>query len=80
MTRSYPDPLALSRSVLRTLIVLNLIVGVLILGLLVTSVVVGDSVMRTLPPGRRRPTRRCSWACAWSRRSASPGFRWCTSS
>jgi len=51
MTRSYPDPLALSRSVLRTLIVLNLIVGVLILGLLVTSVVVGDSVMRTLAAG-----------------------------
>jgi hypothetical protein len=48
MTRSYPDPLALSRSVLRFLIKLNLLVGVLILGLLVTSLVVGDPVMRML--------------------------------
>lgn len=51
MTHSYPAPLALSRSVLRTLIVLNLLVGVLLLGLLVTSVVVGDQVMRTLAAG-----------------------------
>ena len=51
MTRSYTDPLALSRKVLRVLIKLNLLVGVLILGLLVTSVVVGDSVMRTLAAG-----------------------------
>ncbi len=51
MTDSYPDPLALSRSVLRTLIVLNLVLGVLILGLLVTSVIVGDSVMRALAAG-----------------------------
>jgi hypothetical protein len=51
MTQSYPDTLALSRKVLRVLIWLNLLMGVLILGLLVTSVVVGDSVMRTLAAG-----------------------------
>jgi len=51
MTRSYPDTLALSRKVLRVLIWLNLLVGVFILGLLVTSIVVGDSVMRTLTAG-----------------------------
>ena len=46
-----PDTLTLSRKVLRVLIWLNLVVGVLILGLLVTSIVVGDSVMRTLTAG-----------------------------
>ncbi len=51
MAQSYPDTLALSRKVLRVLIWLNLLMGALILGLLVTSVVVGDSVMRTLAAG-----------------------------
>jgi hypothetical protein len=51
MTQSSPDTLALSRKVLRVLIWLNLVVGVLILALLVTSIVVGDSVMRTLTAG-----------------------------
>jgi hypothetical protein len=51
MTHSSPDTLALSRKVLRLLVKLNLLMGVLILALLVTSVVVGDSVMRTLTAG-----------------------------
>jgi hypothetical protein len=51
MTHSYPDPLALSRRVLRVLIKLNLLMGVLILGLLVTSVVVERPVMAALGAG-----------------------------
>lgn len=51
MSHSYPDPLALSRKVLRALIWLNLLMGVLILGLLVTSLVFGDRVMAMLAAG-----------------------------
>ena len=48
MPRSYPDALALSRKVLRILIVLNLIMGALILALLVASLVAEGPVMDAL--------------------------------
>lgn len=51
MANAFPDPLALSRKLLRLLTGLNLLWGVLILGLLVTSVVGGDRVMAILAAG-----------------------------
>lgn len=48
MPRSYPDPLALSRSVLRVLIALNLLLGALILALLVASLIDEPAVMGAL--------------------------------
>jgi Protein of unknown function (DUF2975) len=48
MTRLQPDTLALSRSALRLLIVLNLVMGVLILGLLIASLVSERTVMGAL--------------------------------
>jgi hypothetical protein len=47
-----PDPLSLSRKVLRTVIVLNLLMGAFILALLVASLVAEDLVMTALgaPP------------------------------
>ena len=52
MTHSYPDPLALSRKILRLLIKLNLLMGALILALLIASLVNEPWVMRALgaPP------------------------------
>ncbi len=51
MTGSYPDTLALSRRVLRVLIVLNLLMGVLIMALLVATFVAEDWVMQALRAG-----------------------------
>jgi hypothetical protein len=53
MTKSYPDPLTLSRRVLRVLTWLNLLMGALILALLIASLIAGSWVMRALgaPPG-----------------------------
>ena len=48
MTHSYPDPLALSRRVLRALIKLNLLMGALILALLIASLISEAWVMRAL--------------------------------
>lgn len=48
MTHSYPDPLALSRRVLRLVIALNLLMGALILALLIASLVNESWVMRAL--------------------------------
>lgn len=53
MTNSYPDPLALSRRVLRALIKLNLLMGALILALLIASLISEAWVMRAL--GARPP-------------------------
>jgi hypothetical protein len=52
MTHSYPDPLALSRRVLRVLTKLNLLMGALILALLIASLIAEAPVMRALgvPP------------------------------
>jgi hypothetical protein len=52
MTRSYPDPLALSRRVLRALIKLNLLMGALILALLIASLVSEAWVMKALGAGQ----------------------------
>lgn len=51
MTKSYADPLALSRRVLRVLTKLNLLMGALILALLVASLVAESWVMRALGAG-----------------------------
>jgi hypothetical protein len=51
VTTSYTDSLALSRSVLRMLVKLNLLMGALIFALLVASVVNGSWVMRALGVG-----------------------------
>jgi Protein of unknown function (DUF2975) len=48
MSRPYPDALALSRKVLRALIILNLVAGFLILALLIASLVAEGPVMRGL--------------------------------
>ena len=48
MTKSYPDPLTLSRRVLRVLIKLNLLMGALILALLIASLIAESWVMRAL--------------------------------
>jgi DUF2975 family protein len=48
MTKSYPDPLTLSRSVLRVLTKLNLLMGALILALLIASLIAESWVMRAL--------------------------------
>jgi hypothetical protein len=52
MAHSYPDPLALSRRVLRVLTKLNLLMGALILALLIASLIAEAPVMRALgvPP------------------------------
>src|SRR5688500_16349039 len=52
MPSTLPDPLSLSRKVLRTVIVLNLLMGAFILALLVASLVAEDLVMTALgaPP------------------------------
>jgi hypothetical protein len=52
MTKSYPDPLTLSRKVLRLLTKLNLLMGALILALLIASLVAESWVMKALgaPP------------------------------
>ena len=51
MTRSYADPLALSRRVLRALIKLNLLMGALILALLIATLIAEAPVMRALGAG-----------------------------
>ncbi|HEV7703901.1 MAG TPA: hypothetical protein VGO46_06385, partial [Gemmatimonadaceae bacterium] len=51
MTNSYADPLALSRRVLRVVMVLNLVMGALILTLLIASLVNEDWVVRALGAG-----------------------------
>jgi hypothetical protein len=48
MTRSYPDPLALSRRVLRALTTLNLLMGAFIMVLLIASLVAEAPVMGAL--------------------------------
>jgi hypothetical protein len=48
MPQTYPDPLALSRRVLRVLVTLNLLMGALILALLAASLVSEVPVMRAL--------------------------------
>jgi len=48
---SYPDPLALSRRVLRAVIALNLLMGALILALLIASLVNEPWVVRALGAG-----------------------------
>jgi hypothetical protein len=48
MTHPYPDPLALSRRVLRVLIKLNLLFGALILALLIASLIAEGPVMRAI--------------------------------
>ena len=48
MTKSYPDPLTLSRRVLRVLTKLNLLMGGLILALLIASLIAESWVMRAL--------------------------------
>jgi hypothetical protein len=48
MTKSYPDPLTLSRRVLRLLTKLNLLLGALILALLIASLLAESWVMRAL--------------------------------
>jgi len=48
MTKSYPDPLTLSRRVLRLLTKLNLLLGALILALLIASLMAESWVMRAL--------------------------------
>jgi len=48
MSQSYPDALAVSRKVLRALIILNLLMGFLILALLIASLVAEGPVMRGL--------------------------------
>lgn len=48
MSQPYPDALALSRKVLRALIILNLVMGFLILALLIASLVAEGPVMRGL--------------------------------
>ena len=54
MNHSFPDPLALSRRVLRVLTKLNLLLGALILALLIASLIAEAPVMRALgvPPAR----------------------------
>lgn len=54
MPHSYPDPLALSRRVLRALTKLNLLMGALILALLIASLIAEAPVMRALgvPPAQ----------------------------
>jgi hypothetical protein len=58
MARPSPDPLALSRTVLRALVALNLIMGVLILALLTASLIAETPVMGALgvrpPQGHSR--------------------------
>lgn len=56
MTQSYPDPLALSRRVLRALITLNLLMGVCILALLIASLVAEAWVMQALGAGQHNAT------------------------
>ena len=51
MTHSYPDPLALSRRVLRVVIALNVLMGALILVLLIASLVNEPWVVRALGAG-----------------------------
>ena len=51
MNHSYPDPLALSRRVLRLVIALNLLMGALILVLLIASLVNEPWVVRALGAG-----------------------------
>ncbi|CAA9521940.1 MAG: hypothetical protein AVDCRST_MAG23-253 [uncultured Sphingosinicella sp.] len=48
MTVSYPDALAASRTLLRTLVVLNLLLGVLILALLIAGLIAESAVMGAL--------------------------------
>jgi hypothetical protein len=48
MTKSYPDPLTLSRGVLRVLTKLNLLIGALILALLTASLIAESWVMGAL--------------------------------
>jgi hypothetical protein len=57
MTKSYPDILALSRTVLRLVIKLNLLMGVLILALLLASLIWESFIMRALgvPPADSYP-------------------------
>ncbi len=52
MTHSYPDPLALSRRVLRALIKLNLLMGALIVTMLIASLVSETWLMRALGVGQ----------------------------
>jgi hypothetical protein len=54
MNHSFPDPLALSRRVLRVLTKLNLLLGALILALLIASLIAAAPVMRALgvPPAQ----------------------------
>ncbi len=56
MTKSYPDPLTLSRKVLRVLTKLNLLIGVFILTLLIASLISESWVMKALgaAPGNSR--------------------------
>lgn len=56
MTHSYPDPLALSRRVLRALITLNLLMGAFILALLIASLVSEAWVMKALGAGQDNST------------------------
>ena len=48
MPQTYPNTLALSRKVLRALIILNLVIGGLVIALLIASVVAEGPVMRGL--------------------------------
>jgi hypothetical protein len=48
MTKTYPDPLTLSRRVLRVLTKLNLLMGALVLALLIASLIAESWVMRAL--------------------------------
>ena len=56
MTHSYPDPLALSRRVLRALGKLNLLMGALILALLIASLISEAWVMKALGAGQGNST------------------------
>lgn len=56
MTHSYPDPLALSRRVLRALSKLNLLMGALILALLIASLISEAWVMKALGAGQGNST------------------------
>lgn len=56
MTPSYPDPLALSRRILRALTKLNLLMGALILVLLAASLISEAWVMKALGAGQGNST------------------------
>ena len=56
MSHAYPDPLALSRRILRALTKLNLLMGSLILALLIASLVAEAWVMKALGAGQGNST------------------------